>query len=139
MRILAVTLAFLLLAEASLTARPLDGPAIISAFEGNIVVGAYADGLAFRETYAAGGGISYWDPRSSAIGTWSVVNNLFCTFYENMEGACFRIEQIGANCFDFLAAADTQEQALTPHSNPRYTARGYVIGRTQTCPDELQA
>lgn len=137
MRLFAV--AFLVVVDAAPAPVVLDGPAIIAAFDGKTVAGAYADGLAFRESYFNGGAIDYWDPRGAATGQWSVVNNLFCTFYDTMAGACFRIEQVSANCFDYFAAADTQEQALTPDSKPRYTARGSVSGVKSTCPDELQA
>jgi hypothetical protein len=133
------TLALLVLvASPPLTPRPLDGAAIISAFEGKTLTGAYGDGRPFRETYDAGGAIDYWDPFGAASGQWSVKNNLFCTFYDGMDGACFRIEQIGANCFDFYAAADTLEQAETPSPKPRYTARGSATDKPSTCPEEVQ-
>ena len=115
----------------------LDGPAIITAFEGKTVSGAYASGLAVSETYALGGGISYWDPNSTTTGKWSVVNNLLCTFYDNMEGGCFRIERLSQNCFDYFALADSEEEALNPSGKPRYTARAAIDGAPSTCPDEL--
>ena len=118
--------------------RVLQGPEIISAFEGKTVAGAYHDGLAFRETYFSGGKIDYWDPRASTGGQWSVVNNLFCTFYTAMTGGCFRIVRVSANCFDFYAAADSTEEALGPEKRSDYTARGAVDGLASTCPDELQ-
>lgn len=129
---------FLLLAATPATPTALDGPALISAFEGKTVAGAYGNGRPFRETYEAGGGISYWDPFGTATGQWSVKNNLFCTFYDGMDGACFRVEQIGNNCFDFYAAADTLEQAETPAAKPRYTARGAATDAPSTCPEEVQ-
>ncbi len=135
-------LALLVLAESE--ARPpdaklLQGPEIITVFEGRTVAGAYGDGLAFRETYHAGGAIDYWDPRMSSAGQWSVVNNLFCTFYTAMNGGCFRIVQVSTNCFDFYAAADTEREALDSGKRADYTARGAVEGTASTCPDELQA
>ena len=80
----------------------LDGPSIIKTFEGKAVSGAYADGTPVKETYNIGGGIEYWDSIRTSSGTWSVVNNLFCTFYNNteMSGGCFRVEQVSTNCFD---------------------------------------
>lgn len=139
---LGLPLAFLALAEGAAKPaepKPLQGPEIIAAFEGKTVAGAYADGLAFRESYAAGGAIDYWDPRTASTGQWSVVNNLFCTFYTSMNGGCFRIVQVSANCFDFYAAADTAREALDPAKRADYTARGSVQGVASTCPDELQA
>jgi hypothetical protein len=118
---------------------PLDGPTIIKTFEGKAVSGVYADGTPVKETYKLGGGIDYWDSIRSSTGTWSVVNNLFCTFYNNseMSGGCFRVEQLSANCFDYYALAGSTEEALAPSDKPRYTARAHIEGAPDTCPDEL--
>jgi hypothetical protein len=118
--------------------KVLEGAEIIAAFEGKTVVGAYHDGLAFKETYRAGGSIDYWDPRASSDGTWSVVNNLFCTFYSSMNGGCFSIVQVNTNCFDFYAVASSESEALGPAGRADYTARGSIQGAASTCPDELQ-
>lgn len=137
----AAPLALLLLATAQ-TAPPkpklLKGPEIIAAFEGKTVTGAYHDGLAFRESYLSGGKIDYWDPRAASAGNWSVVNNLFCTFYTSMVGGCFSVIQVSANCFDFYAAADNEQQALEDTLRADYTARGAIQGTASTCPDDLQ-
>ena len=124
--------------------QALTGAEIIAAFEGATVTGAYADGTAFRESYATGGRIKYWDPRGDFTGNWSVTNNLFCTFYDAtdggsaLSGGCFRVEKIGSNCFDFLVAAQSSEEALDPQAKPSYTARGSITGIASTCPDPLQ-
>jgi hypothetical protein len=117
----------------------LDGPAIIKVFENQMVTGVYADGTPVKERYALGGGIDYWDSYRSSKGTWSVVNNLLCTFYDNteMSGGCFRVEQVSTNCFDYFALADSTEEALKPEGAPRYTARGHIEGLPDTCPDAL--
>lgn len=117
----------------------LDGAAMIRIFEGKGVSGVYADGTPVRETYKLGGGIDYWDTIRSTTGTWSVVNNLLCTFYDdaNMSGGCFRVEQVSANCFDYFALAGSTEEALKPSNKPRYTARAHVEGRPDTCPGDL--
>ncbi len=119
----------------------LDGPTIIKIFEGKAVSGVYADGTPVKETYKTGGGIDYWDAFRSTTGTWSVVNNQLCTFYEDLEmsGGCFRVEQVSANCFDYLAVATSTAEALTPSDQPRYTARASIDGTPKTCPDELSA
>ena len=114
------------------------GPDLIATFEGKTVSGVYADGTPVRETYATGGGITYWDPVfGHRTGKWSVVNNLFCTFYNDMAGACFRIERISENCFDYMAAASSEQDALTPPGTRRYTARASIEGKKTTCPDEM--
>jgi hypothetical protein len=118
---------------------PLDGPAIIKTFEGKTVKGVYADGTPVQESYKVGGGIDYWDSFRTSTGTWSVVNGLFCTFYNatEMSGGCFRVEQVSANCFDYFALAGSTEEALKPTDKPRYTARAHILGAPDTCPDEL--
>jgi hypothetical protein len=117
----------------------LQGPQIIAMLEGKTLKGVYANGSPVRETYAVGGKIpDYLDATRSATGTWSVVNNQLCTFYEaDMAGGCFRVEKIGANCFDYFAVASSVEEALTPSEKPRYTARAHIDGLPDTCPDEL--
>lgn len=116
----------------------LMGPEIIAAFEGKTVSGVYADGTAVRETYLLGGAITYWDPfYGSRTGQWSVVNNQFCTFYDGMTGGCFRIERVSENCFDYLAQAASEQEALAPKEKPRYTARAFIEGKPSTCPDEV--
>ena len=83
----------LLLATARARAAPaklLKGPEIIAAFEGKTVTGAYARRPRLpRKLLQRRQASTYWDPRASSAGTWSVVNNLFCTFYTSMTGGCF--------------------------------------------------
>jgi hypothetical protein len=129
--------------KAAETPKPsvvLNGPAIIELFDGKTLTGVYNDGTPVTERYAVGGKIDmYKDSYRSSTGTWSVVNNLLCTFYDtpDMSGGCFRVEQVSANCFDYYALADSTEQALTPTDKPRYTARASIEGVPETCPDEL--
>ncbi len=131
----AIAVVFLLAADGP---RALSGTGIIQAFDGKTITGAYVDGVAFREAYHADGTLSYVDVRGSFTGQWSVRNNLFCTFYADIAGACFRIEKINSNCFEFFAAAETESEALNPRGKPRYTARASVVGLPDTCPDLLQ-
>ncbi len=119
--------------------QALDGPTIIKVFDGKSVTGVYADKTPVRESYDTGGGMNYWDPYRTTTGTWSVVNNQLCTFYNDaeMSGGCFRVEQVSANCFDYYAVATSTTEALTPSDKPRYTARASLDGIPETCPDEL--
>jgi hypothetical protein len=121
------------------SAKALDGPNILQIFEGKSITGVYADRTPVRESYDLGGGMEYWDPYRATTGTWSVVNNQLCTFYNDaeMSGGCFRVEQVSANCFDYYAAATSTTEALTPSDQPRYTARASIDGLPETCPDEL--
>ena len=141
-----IVLVFMLLCSPSAQATEiakgpiaLDGPSIIKIFEGKAVSGVYADGSPVKETYKLGGGIDYWDSIRTSTGSWSVVNNLFCTFYNNvdMSGGCFRVEQLSANCFDYYALASSTEEALIPSDKPRYTARAHIEGAPDTCPVDL--
>ncbi len=118
--------------------RVLSGAEIIQAFDGQTIAGAYADGMAFREAYHHDGTLSYVDVRGGFGGQWSVRNNLFCTFYADIAGACFRIEKLSGNCFEFFAAAESEAEAVNPKDKPRYTARASVVGLRDTCPDALQ-
>lgn len=142
-RRLTLLAALLLFAPAALATQSklpvaMSGPEIISVFEGKTVSGVYADGMAVRESYLVGGNITYWDPfYGSRTGQWSVVNNLFCTFYDGMTGGCFRVERLSENCFDYLAQASSEQEALTPTDKPRYTARAFIEGKPSTCPDEV--
>jgi hypothetical protein len=122
-----------------LVSKILDGPAIIKVFDGKAVSGVYADGTEVKEAYKTGGGIDYWDPYRVTTGTWSVVNNLLCTFYDDdaMSGGCFRVEQVSTNCFDYFALAGSTDEAMNPADKPRYTARASIVGEPETCPDEL--
>ena len=123
----------------ALDSKVLQGPQIIALLEGKTLKGVYADGTPVQETYAVGGKIpDYVDSRQTSTGTWSVVNNQLCTFYDaDMAGGCFRVEIIGSNCFDYFAVASSVEEALTPTGKPRYTARAHVDGVPDTCPDDL--
>jgi hypothetical protein len=126
--------------EQTLPAQPIvmQGPELIATFDGKTANGAYGDGTPVRETYLVGGAITYWDPNwGNKTGKWSVINNLFCTFYDGMSGGCFRVERIGANCFDFFAVAGSEDEALQPGPRKDYTARVSLEGTKSTCPDEL--
>lgn len=124
----------------ALEATSLKGPDIIDHLAGKSVRGTYADGTPFTETFWPDGKDTYWDPRGSSSGTWRVSEDMMCFTYDavsNMSGGCFRVEKIGANCFDFYAVS--QPPGLDPRKGgPRYTARASADGAPETCPDELQ-
>jgi hypothetical protein len=138
-------LALLLATPASATDQPqfprvLDGAAIVKLLEGKTLEGVYGDGTPVTESYAVGGKIpDYADPLRKVTGTWSVVNNTLCTFYDDnlMSGGCFRVEQVSVNCFDYYVVAGSETEALGAGTEPRYTARAHVKGLPDTCPDEL--
>jgi hypothetical protein len=119
----------------------LKGPDIISALSGKTVRGAYADGTAFTETFWPDGKDTYWDPRGTSSGQWSVARDLMCFQYEavyNMAGGCFTVVKSGANCFDFYSVSSNMIDAPPHGAKPRYVARASADGADGTCPTELQ-
>jgi hypothetical protein len=119
----------------------LKGPDIISVLSGKTIRGAYADGTSFTETFWPDGKDSYWDPRGTSTGHWSVAQDLMCFEYDpesNMIGGCFRVEKTGANCFDFYVQAQAKNGAAPDVKKPRYVARASADGADGTCPVDLQ-
>jgi hypothetical protein len=111
-----------------------------AAFKGQTISGAYGNGAPFTETYGGDGKIAYRDSYGPMTGHWSVVNDLFCTFYDApTAGGCFTVERIGENCFDFYAAAGTIEEAQAKEKRRVYAARGWITTKPPTCPPDLQA
>jgi hypothetical protein len=119
----------------------LKGPEIISILSGKTVRGAYADGTAFTETFWPDGKDTYWDPRGTSAGTWSVARDFMCFEYDteyNMAGGCFRVEKSGANCFDFYGVSKGLNDAPADGPKPHYVARASADGADTTCPVDLQ-
>jgi hypothetical protein len=119
----------------------LKGSDIISALSGKTVRGAYADGTAFTETFWADGKDTYWDPRGTSLGKWSVARDLMCFEYDvqyEMSGGCFRVEKSGSNCFDFYSVSKNVSDVPPAGTKPRYVARASADGAVATCPVELQ-
>jgi hypothetical protein len=119
----------------------LNGPDIIASLSGKSVRGNYADGSPFTETFWPDGKDSYWDPRGTSSGHWSVARDLMCFEYDaefNMAGGCFRVVKVGTNCFAFYAMAQNLNDAPTVDKKPHYTARAAADGAPETCPSPLQ-
>ena len=119
----------------------LKGQDILSILSGKTIRGAYADGTSFTETFWPDGKDSYWDPRGISTGHWSVAQDLMCFEYDpeyNMAGGCFRIEKIGANCFDFYVLTQMKNDPVSDTKKPRYVAQASADGAKGTCPVDLQ-
>lgn len=119
----------------------LKGPDILSMLAGKTVRGAYADGTAFTETFWPDGKDTYWDPRGSSTGRWSIARDLMCFEYDtqyNMAGGCFRVQKVGANCFEFYVLSPTVNDPLPADKKPQYVARASADGVDGVCPVALQ-
>jgi hypothetical protein len=122
-------------------ANLLKGPDILSQLAGKTVRGTYADGTAFTETFWPDGKDSYWDPRGTSTGRWSIATDLMCFEYDleyNMAGGCFRVQKIGANCFEFYVSKLKVDDVPSTDKKPRYVARASADGVDGVCPVALQ-
>jgi hypothetical protein len=123
-----------------LTAQPavaqdswMDGRKMTETFAGRTIDGRYGSGLAFTESYRADGSIAYRDTVTSATGNWRVTGQGFCTFYENMNGGCFLVRQLGANCFEFYISESQDAGPLPPQDGKPYVAQGWYPEKPSTC------
>lgn len=118
----------------------LSGKDIQDALAGKTIDGRYADGSAFTESYGDDGRLWYLDQRlgNYLTGHWSVTAGTLCTIYDtDPAGGCFRVVQVGKNCFEFYFVARTEAAApQTDEKDTRWTARGAVSGKSDACPDE---
>lgn len=95
-------------------ATRMTGPEISSAFSGMTMTGNYGNGVNFTETYHSGGAIDYWDDQGTDTGRWFVRGNLFCTFYDASEGACYSVRRSAGNCYEYFTEED---EAGSAHEN----------------------
>ena len=109
----------------------LDEGAIAATLTGITLDGVYADGGFFSETYAAGGAIAYRDRNGKSDGTWSIKDGMFCTFYENQQGACFFVRREGDNCFAFIEPKLGAGGSKVPRET--WTSRGWNRATPSTC------
>ena len=113
----------------------MDGARLTAAFAGHAVDGEYASGRTFKETYKADGNLHYQDDMRESGGHWSVTSGTFCTIYDDdPAGGCFRVQQFGANCFEFYFVARTEDKAPGPaDGEPAWTARAWLPDQQPTC------
>lgn len=121
----------------SLSAVPADAgqrmmdSEIKEAFRGITLDGVYDDETFFSETYFDDGSIIYRDPDHADVGDWSVRDDMFCTFYEAQQGACFFVFREGANCFVFFEPIEDPSGELVP--SDRWTSRGWNRQNASSC------
>jgi hypothetical protein len=109
--------------------------AMKAAFSGKTIQGSYASGRAFIEVYEAAGDIVYREHGIEYRGHWSLQAGTFCTIYHSdPTGGCFRVQQVGENCYEFYFVTRTEEQAANDGAGrPAWTARAAVTDRASTC------
>ena len=100
-------------------------------FRGITLDGVYNDGSFFSETYFEDGSLRYHDAVGADSGEWSVEGDLFCTFYERLQGTCFFVVRQGDNCFTFFEAERGSDGDRVPR--PTWTSRGWNRRSAATC------
>ena len=113
----------------------MDETALSATFKDKSVDGEYASGRKFKEVYRADGGLRYQDDKRESGGHWSIASGTFCTIYDDDPlGGCFRVQQTGANCFEFYFVARTEDKAPGPAGrDPSWTARAWLPDQEPTC------
>ena len=131
---LAVFLIAAMPASAGDLVRPghiLSGTEISAVMNGMTMTGNYASGLRFTESYHPDGSINYTDDEGTDTGRWFVRDDLFCTFYDTYNGACFAVRQSGLNCFEYYTE---QDEDGTAHAySGEWNSVGWDISKQSTC------
>lgn len=104
---------------------------ILATFPGMTMVGNYADGVKFTETYHLGGKISYSDDFGTDTGRWFARDGLFCTFYIEANGACFKVIKTGVNCYEMYVAEGQDGKKQEPALG--WNSVGWDEDRPSTC------
>jgi hypothetical protein len=117
----------------------MDAAGLAETFKGKELDGEYASGRTFKEAYNADGGLRYQDDMRESGGHWSVSSGTFCTIYDDdPAGGCFRVQKIGANCFEFFFVARTEDKAPgPPDRDPSWTARAWFSSDAPTCKERV--
>ena len=121
------------------TGERLDDTAIRTFVVGKTLLGHYADGERWRETFFVDEGTDYHDLLGRFAGVWSVGEQLLCTVYDDplLKGGCFVVWRRSSNCVDFYAvSAQTGIPNATEaeiRAGLNWTAQGWRSDRESTC------
>jgi hypothetical protein len=109
----------------------MSGADILATFPGMTMVGNYADGLKFTETYLSSGAITYKDDRSVTTGHWFERNGLFCTFYVAANGSCYTVKKNSTNCYEYFVREE-EDGTLSPQAD-KWNSVGWDEAKPSTC------
>ena len=95
------------------------------------MTGNYGNGVTFTETYHPDGSIDYRDDEGSDTGRWYVRGNLFCTFYNASEGACYSVRRSAGNCYEYFTQED--ETGATHENAGNWNSVGWDNSKPTGC------
>ena len=116
---------------AAVAGYTMAAPEIEAALRGITLDGTYYDGSFFSETYFDDGSIRYHDALGADSGDWSVRGDMFCTFYDALQGSCFFVVREGENCFTFFEPERGPDGEIVPRES--WTSRGWNREHQATC------
>ncbi len=133
MKSLFISLVFCIHAGSGVAAAAglMSGADILATFPGMTMVGNYADGLKFTETYLRSGSITYQDDKSVTTGHWFERNGLFCTFYVAASGSCYAVKRSSENCFEYFVREE-EDGSLSPQAD-KWNSVGWDETKPPTC------
>ena len=117
----------------------LDDTAIRTLVIGKTLLGHYADGERWRETYFVDEGVDYQDLLGRFSGTWSVADGQLCTLYDDplLNGGCFLVWRRSDNCVDFYIVSPQTGLPSATEAEMRdglnWTAQGWRSDRPSSC------
>lgn len=109
----------------------MPGTEIDSAMRGMTMTGNYGNGVRFTETYHPDGSITYFDDEGSDKGRWFLRGNLFCTFYDTYNGACFAVRRSSTNCYEYYT--EEEEDGSIHASEGAWNSVGWDSSKPSTC------
>jgi hypothetical protein len=113
------------------TASRMSGAQISASLPGMTMTGNYGNGITYTETYHSNGSIDYWDDQGTDTGRWFVRGDLFCTFYDASEGACYSVRRSAENCFEYFTQED--ETGETHENAGNWNSVGWNRDKPSEC------
>ena len=112
----------------------LDDDAIRSQIAGRSLAGIYFDDRKWAEHYDADGSLRYSERGLLVSGYWTLDKGVFCTLYHGvLSGGCWRVRQVGANCFEFYHTPQSTRAPERSHTARNWTAKGWRVSEPADC------